>query len=791
MIASAVIMGALAGARAEDAAPADPSDTGTADAARALSAIRAMREALAPEGGRFEVPAYGTDKRAEMEPFVVEGFRYHGDQPLLHLTLDFADPGIMPFDLDSFLIDLGWPDLSAPTFYSTVRAPQHRPDVPWSIAVVIDEQLTRFVIQEISRGVSRLPEGLFVSERAAAAPTVLLDGVTLNDPLDGVVQWARSPRFGLQRIEMLAPGGALAWGAVAPVGLLQLFSKPATRPSRRSSSAETVGGTQTDLMTAWLGDSTGQAATWVGSADTWGAEFVSDHAMAGGTIQLAGRTAGSDGYYRLAPADRGDVDQRAWQRHHWLTLRVRRLVTDKLDALVTLRASDDRRGGGISGESAHSSERFASVQLAGRVGSAAAWNGMAYVQEHDGERSIQLASSDRTTAGPASDQHARPASVVGGFLTGAVRRSNSATTVGIDWRSLSAESQEWINWTGSEFAQERIAGGEQHGFGGFVLHETRVRPELHLIVGGRVDHWIDKEGYRQDRDRGTGALLADNAVESRSGTHFGPTVGFIWKPTGQWRISAAAQRGFSRPTLQQMLVPSWREDGTWLDSNSRLRVKESTTFESSALYSFTRSSAPDKESDTTAGVVLLGNVGATVFRTETRHAFGALRRDRTADDPAAAGVAREWSNVGTTQYQGLRLSAHLEAGSFLMLDAAVQWTDSEVRSGARPGFEGRRVPDGPRRAASVRAMVLLPASVTIDATARWESGRYSDWENRARVGESVLFDLRLIRPLTPRIDWFMLVENVTDEKTGTWRGDDNLLRIVPGRTFSTGVRGSW
>ena len=62
---------------------------------------------------------------------------------------------------------------------------------------------------------------------------VLLDGVPINDPFFGYVQWNRVPMESIQRVEIVRGGGSPLWGNYAMGGVINLLSRrPGAEPQR-------------------------------------------------------------------------------------------------------------------------------------------------------------------------------------------------------------------------------------------------------------------------------------------------------------------------------------------------------------------------------------------------------------------------------------------------------------------------------------------------------------------------------------------------------------------------------
>ena len=66
----------------------------------------------------------------------------------------------------------------------------------------------------------------------ASRALVLADGIPLNDPFGGWVYWARQPRLGVERLEVLRGGAADLYGSGALGGVVQLVSRGAAGGAR-------------------------------------------------------------------------------------------------------------------------------------------------------------------------------------------------------------------------------------------------------------------------------------------------------------------------------------------------------------------------------------------------------------------------------------------------------------------------------------------------------------------------------------------------------------------------------
>src|SRR5512144_175891 len=70
-----------------------------------------------------------------------------------------------------------------------------------------------------------------IGPSGASRALVLYDGVPINDPFGGWVQWLRIPPLGIEQIEVMRGGGSALWGNGALGGVLHVLSR---RPTENS-----------------------------------------------------------------------------------------------------------------------------------------------------------------------------------------------------------------------------------------------------------------------------------------------------------------------------------------------------------------------------------------------------------------------------------------------------------------------------------------------------------------------------------------------------------------------------
>ncbi len=739
-----------------------------------------------------------------------------------------------PFHLPFYLL--------GPYVITAARTPQPNGNVAHSAQVFLGETLQRtptltldgmlrsvpaFSLFRRSDSLTANPTAQGVSLRGlgpsgASRSLVLLDGVPLNDPFGGWVAWAKAPREGLARVEIIPGGGATAWGNASLGGVLQLFTRRlegrhdvVRLPVPPGSPPNTEG------PLAWGDMATLDFSAQLGDYSTRSIEFAAVYPASHGTLQILGDDFSTGGFSLVAPERRGPIDVGAWSRHRWLTFRWRAPVGKKMEFTATARGYEERRGNGTPFTRNGSREKFASLELAGQPVDDFAWDAIAYAQDQSFASTFSSVNTTRTAETPASDQFAVPATAFGGAWTGSWRNDGNAhTTFGFDARMVRGETRENFTFTAGKFTRQRIAGGKQTFAGLFALHERPWSEKLHALFGARLDAWREAGGHRRETDRNTGVILRDDHYAGRDGTEFSPSAGLVWSPDKIWRVRASAQQAFRVPTLNELYRP-FRQGATVVETNPDLRTERNTGGEIGVewnLFQIPPASAPTHaanansaaRSGPSVGIASTSastantkpvhtlTLGLIAFRNDLRDAVGNVT---LAHGPGtfpifgtlgAGGIGRQRLNVDRIRVQGLELSATWHASETLSFTAAALFNDPEVRRATvAPGLVGNQVAQVPRHSASFGATWHAPGRVTLSPRVRWIGRQFEDDENTLRLGEAVIADLGASRPLTKHLELFLTIENLGNARLETGRSADGVVNLGTPRLALGGLRGSW
>jgi outer membrane receptor protein involved in Fe transport len=581
------------------------------------------------------------------------------------------------------------------------------------------------------------------------------------------VAWTKVPRDGLSRVELVPGGGATAWGNAALGGVVQLLSVPATGNSTRA--------------TAIAGDRA-----------TRSFEFSAVHSPNRASVQLSGRIFATGGVPIVGIERRGPIDIAAWNRHRWLQGRVRVPIGERLEASVSARTYNELRSNGTPYTRNSSQENFGSVTLAGHPTAAFDWNASVYVQEQTFTSRFSAVDATRSSERPANNQFAVPADAAGAAWTGTWRHGDgSRTTTGGDWRTVTGETRERYFFVAAagDFSRLRVAGGKQEGGGVFALHERPLTESLRAIIGARVDWWKDSDGHRRESSRATGVASRDENYAPLDGNEFSPSAGLVWTSGRTWRVHTNVQRGYRRPTLNELYRP-FRIGANVTEANAALRTEQVTSGEIGAEWMLPGAAG-------TAAPPMF-TLGATAFWNDLRDAVGNVTLYRGPGRFPIVGfisngaVGRQRLNLDRVRVQGVELSVVWRASDALTINADYLYNDATVRrASVAPALVGNRVAQVPRINASFGATWQAPGGFTIIPRVRWIGRQFEDDENLLTLEDVTVVDLGISRPVTANVDFFINLENLGNVRIETGRRANGLINIGVPRLTVAGFRGTW
>ena len=562
-----------------------------------------------------------------------------------------------------------------------------------------------------------------VGGSGASRAVVLRDGVPLNDPFGGWVQWDRVPNASLDSVELARGGLSDLYGANALSGAIELNPR---RPSASAATMEVSGGNSVQPDVSIF------AGTQLGSWQTSGS-VENMH---------------SPGYILVSDSDRGAVDRTAGLDFTTANLLVGRSFSSNAHVFVegSIFAENRNNGTVIQTNSTHLSQLVAGAELGNsRTGT---FQLRAY---GSGERFHQFFSSlaaDRNSESLIRYQTVPSTSVGGSAQWDRVTQGRHHVVAGFDGRMVKGITEETAfvaaacgsACPGNVVANSLVnAGGRTNLYGFFLEDFVRITPRLVLSGAVRGDVWNDIDGltFTQSLVRPTNSRTA---FPDRNQSAVSPRVAARYAVTGNVALSASGYRSFRAPTLNE-LYRSFRLGNILTNANPALTAECLTGGE--------------------AGI----NVNVRSLKLK------ALFFQADVDDPVTnqtlsvtpALITRQRANLGTDRARGLEFQAERQWRDFFF-SSGYQWTSSVVTSNAaQPSLVGLFIAEVPRHQFTTE-LRYARGGWTLGVQARGSSKQFDDDLNTLVLPAYGNLDIFGSRRVLKHAEFFVAVEDLTNTR---------------------------
>jgi outer membrane receptor protein involved in Fe transport len=646
-----------------------------ADPAASPKDVKAKHQATAKK------PAPDTGKPRFTEQIVVTATRSEREVESLPLAATVIDrkeiEGSASFHVDDLLRSVGGVDL--PNGGSATQYP------------------TRNMISMRGLGVGRA--------------LVLLDGVPLNDPMSGNVDWNRITPGDLDRIEVIRGASASLFGDSAMGGTISLVSKPV---SKGELDADVSGGSfDTRRATLRLGRA-------VASGVKLGVDLLADN---------------SDGYDRIPQAMRRPVDTPSWWRGRGASLRADFDLGS--GAGGSLRAGyhsyDLSQGTALSWDLRHTAD-FAAAFHAGERDSGELKMNVFYIDDRFDVQNVRI--DDSGTQASLSGRFHNPSSLVGGSAqwSRALGGRLPLLMVGLDLRQASAATFRRNYGTSGSLTSTQNSGGRQDSAGIFAQASWTPVGRLEVLSSARLDTWRNRDGY-DDVSSGGRTDFASRRVSELS-----PRLALRYELSPALALRGALYRGFGAPTLSDL-------------------------YRSSAFRGQENLANPALVPETTRG----GELGCDVTVPRWRVQFTVFS-NTISDVITPVILSREPDlvlqprNLGTARSRGAELTSESYLGDRWTVSFTYDWTDARtLESPGSPEVEGTQLPEVPRQAASLTASYRLANGGTVSSTAIYVARKFADAANTLAYDSHTLVDCFFSWPLSNHLEVYVAATNLFDE----------------------------
>lgn len=565
-----------------------------------------------------------------------------------------------------------------------------------------------------------------VGSSGASRSIVLFDGVPLNDPFGGWIQWNRVSPIEIGRAELFRGGASPLYGDSGLSGAVNLLRREETG---RHLAFEAFGGSQHTYS--------GSVFAGLGS-ERWQADIVAAWFH-------------TRGFIPVESAARGPVDTVAGVES-WL---VRPRLTYRFGTRASIFAepsyfSEDRTNGTPLQTN---DTQTRSLVLGGDIDRKVnvRWRLFGGTQDYD--QSFTAVNALRT-AEDLTRLQTVPIQNVGGSLRLTAAVGRHTLVGGVEARTVRGSSDE-IGFFGGTATSVSSSGGRQSTFGVYFQDIVTIG-RLTLIGGIRFDRWSNYRALSTTRSVTTGATTVITFPDRDEST-ISPRASSLIKLNSQFSLYAAASRSFRSPTLNE-LYRAFRVGNVVTQANANLAAETAVNVEGGLLYGRTRTF-----------------IRANIFTANVRDAVANVTLSIT---PSL--ITRQRQNAARTRSTGFEIEAERRFAQFAVT-AGYLFADSTIGSfPSDPTLVGRRVPQVARHQFTLQTRYSR-GRWSLAAQFRASSSQFDDDLNQFRLEPFGQLDLFASRNISEHLRIFAAVENVFNTHYSVGR--------TPIRTVSSGING--
>jgi outer membrane receptor protein involved in Fe transport len=556
-----------------------------------------------------------------------------------------------------------------------------------------------------------------IGASGASRSAVLFDGVPLNDPFGGWVQWNRIPPIAVDEVEVLRGGASSLYGGSGLSGAIELRPRAAT--DDLAFSTEAFGGSQQTVS----------ASAFAGKAwDGWELD------AAGGHFQTRG-------YIPVDKSERGPVDSYAGTRSTNFTTRIGRSFGKSVSLFFRPTYFGESRTNGTPAQINRTHSR--SFVFGGAISKEALqfeWRTFGGTQVYD--QTFSAVSAARTSEGLTRVQRS-PSQFFGASGTVNVRVRSHTVLAGVEGREVRGSSDE-IGFANGVATSRLGSGGRERAIAFFAKDLVAIGNRIVVSGGVRYDRWGNSRGLSVTTPLSTGISVV-TIFDDRSEDAWSPSAAIQVQATDAFSIRAAASRSFRSPTLNE-LYRSFRVGNVVTNANADLRAERANNLEAGAAYRFRTSS-----------------VRVTAFLTSIDRAVANVTLSSTASL-----ITRQRQNAGETRTAGLEIEASF---GYKALDISLGYLFADSRIISFPAnslLVDKLIPQVPRHQFTFQGLYPF-RSWTFSLQGRAAGAQFDDDLNQFRLEPYFQLDAFVSRRFGEKLSIFAAVENAFNVRYSTGR----------------------
>ncbi|MCA0302770.1 MAG: TonB-dependent receptor [Proteobacteria bacterium] len=430
-----------------------------------------------------------------------------------------------------------------PVVVTATRSERTLVDQPMSVTVVDKKEIEQTPAQSLDDVIRTVPgvnlpltasyqvhpTANFISMRGLGGghhivrALVLLDGIPINDPFFGYVQWNRVPMDNIERVEIVRGAGASMWGNYAMGGVINIVTRT---PGKQQVGASGGGGSYGTYRGDGFADLVlSESVKMRANFDAWGTSGFNQIQPAYGPIYTPTSFNALNGqatlYFNPDPTFSANFRANVHSNNQVLMIPVQANNQQIYDIGGTMTKKFDVVD--VTMTAFHEQSRFMTNNAATPAGFATGQ--AAFLQ----------------------NQHTTPVFSTGGSVQASTRVNDLVrlVSVGADFQWISGMDSALIYNQAGAVTQNYFGGGKQQFVGAFAQVDMFPVENFEVLLSGRLQTYLNYDGF-------DGAPGGAGNVSAASTTSFDPRLSVQWTVTPNVGLRAAGYSAFRAPTLDNL-----------------------------------------------------------------------------------------------------------------------------------------------------------------------------------------------------------------------------------------------
>lgn len=599
-------------------------------------------------------------------------------------------------------------------------------EIETSAAPTIDDILRQTVGFSIfrrssSRNANPTTQGVSlrgVGASGASRSVILFDGVPLNDPFGGWIQWNRVAPIELESIEVLRGGASSLYGDGGLSGAVNMLPR---KDDDLAYGVDVFGGTQKTLSGS--GFFASEVKDWL--------------------LSLSGSSYQTRGYKPVEESARGPVDSYAGVRSSNFRGRIGRDLGSLGSIFVSPSYFGEVRSNGTGLQTNRTHIR--QLVFGGDVQKGVAFRWRAYGGTQVFDQVFSAVNTSRTAELPTRVQRV-PVQNAGLSATVSKIFGDHQLIGGLDIKNVRGSSDE-IAYTNGIPTSLVGPGGRQTTIGAFVQDFVKIGSKLVIIGSLRADRWNNYNAFNATRVLSTG-ITTVTTFPDREESSFSPKISALFHLTDRFSLYANASRSFRSPTLNE-LYRNFRVGNVLTLANENLRAERANNVEGGISFgekrTFIRASGFWTSINAPIANVTINSTPTLITR----------QRQNAAGTSRSTGFEIE----GETSFRYFSVSA-----GYLFVDPIVlSDIPGAILIGSTPTSGNLNIPQVARHQFTFQT-TYTRSKWTVAVQGRASSSQFDDDQNVFRLEPFAQVDLYASREIKEGIKVYVAVENLLNSR---------------------------